>query len=52
MKKDNYQRILVAIFLTWIAVMSGCDSKKTLVAGFLEGILLVCRPLKHIKLIR
>jgi hypothetical protein len=37
MKKDNYQRILVAIFLTWIAVMSGCDSKKTLVAGFLEG---------------
>ena len=37
MKKDNYQRILVAIFLTWIAVMSGCDSKKPLVAGFLEG---------------
>ena len=37
MKKDNYQRILVAIFLTWIAVMSGCDSKKTLVAGILEG---------------
>jgi hypothetical protein len=37
MKKDNYQRILVAIFLTWIAVMSGCDSKKALVAGILEG---------------
>jgi hypothetical protein len=37
MKKDNYQRTLVAILLTWIAVMSGCDSKKTLVAGILEG---------------
>jgi hypothetical protein len=37
MKKDNYKRIFVVIFLTWIAVMSGCDSKKSLVAGFLEG---------------
>ena len=37
MKKDNYKRILVVIFLTCLAVMSGCDSKKTLVAGILEG---------------
>ena len=37
MKKDNYKRILVVIFLTCLAVMSGCDSKKALVAGILEG---------------
>jgi hypothetical protein len=37
MKKDNYKRIFVVIFLTWITVMSGCDNKKSLVAGFLEG---------------
>jgi|ERR1035437_1758609 hypothetical protein len=37
MEKDNYRRILVIIFLTSIAVISGCDSKKALVAGILEG---------------
>jgi hypothetical protein len=37
MKKDNYKRILVVIFLACLAVMSGCDSKKALVAGILEG---------------
>ena len=37
MKKNNYIRILVVILLTCIAVMSGCDSKKALVAGILEG---------------
>jgi len=30
-------RILVVILLTCIAVMSGCDSKKALVEGILEG---------------
>jgi hypothetical protein len=37
MKKNNYMRILVVILLTCIAVMSGCDSKKALVEGILEG---------------
>ena len=37
MKKDNYKRILVVILLTCLAVMSGCDSKKALVEGILEG---------------
>jgi hypothetical protein len=37
MKKNNYIRILVVILLTCIAVMSGCDSKKALVEGILEG---------------
>ena len=37
MKKDNYKRILAAIFLSGIVVISGCGSKKTLVAGILEG---------------
>jgi len=37
MKKDNYKRILAVIFLSGIVVISGCGSKKTLVAGILEG---------------
>ena len=37
MKKDNYKRILVVIFLTCLTVMSGCDSKTALVTGILEG---------------
>jgi hypothetical protein len=41
MKKDNYKRIFVVIFLTWIAVIPGCDSKKSLVAGFLEGTIFI-----------
>ena len=37
MKKDNNNKILAVIILICMAIMSGCDSKKTLVAGFLEG---------------
>ena len=37
MKKGNYKRILVVIFLTCLVVMAGCNSKKALVAGILEG---------------
>jgi hypothetical protein len=37
MMKDNYKRILAVIFLSGIVVISGCGSKKTLVAGILEG---------------
>jgi hypothetical protein len=37
MKKNAYTEIISILFLTGIVLTSGCDSKKTLTPGFLEG---------------
>jgi hypothetical protein len=37
MKKNTSIRFFSFLFLTGIVLTSGCDSKKTLVPGFLEG---------------
>jgi hypothetical protein len=37
MKKNAYTEIISILFLTGIVLTSGCDSKKTLIPGFLEG---------------